>query len=164
MMWMRNKKAQNIVEYAMLFAITVAALTGMSLYLRNSVAGKWRQTADGFGHGRLYTLSEEIEDPEEEGMITIYVEIYNVAGGGVWSGNLTMIDDASDCYSGYPSIYCWIAWANMGAVVQGTCDKWCNYWGLCLPAGTAAGNYNVKWKYLTSGTWHYFQIGLLTGC
>ena len=61
-MKMLRRKAQNTVEYAMLIGIVIAALIGMSVYFRNAVAGKWRESADVFGHGRLYNVTESTGD------------------------------------------------------------------------------------------------------
>lgn len=156
------KKSQSTVEYAMLVGIVVAALLGMTIYFRNSIAGKWRESADVFGHGRLYSSSEGTEEPPED-MVTITVEIHNASSVLVWSGNITIINDTGSCYSGYPSIYCWIAWANMGARVYTDCDHFCSYWGACIPSGTPVGTYGIRWKYQSGSTWYYFQLAI-TGC
>ena len=42
------------IEYAILLAVGVAALTGMSVYLMRAICGNWRQQADVFGQGRQY--------------------------------------------------------------------------------------------------------------
>jgi len=53
----KNKylKAMSVLEYSMLIAIVVAALVGMQIYLKRAVSGRWRQAADTFGYGRIYT-------------------------------------------------------------------------------------------------------------
>ena len=47
-------KAFLSLEYALLIAIIVAALLGISVYFRRAITGKWRSVADTFGHGRQY--------------------------------------------------------------------------------------------------------------
>lgn len=42
------------IEYAALIAIIIAALIGMSVYLKRSICGKLRNVGDAFGHGRQY--------------------------------------------------------------------------------------------------------------
>lgn len=42
------------IEYAVFIAIIVAALIGMSVYIKRALGGKWRQAADTFGFGRQY--------------------------------------------------------------------------------------------------------------
>ena len=48
------KRGTLAIEYAFLIAIVVAALIGMSVYLKRSLSGKWRSAADTFGYGRQY--------------------------------------------------------------------------------------------------------------
>lgn len=47
-------KANLSIEFALLIAIVVVALLGMSVYLKRSLYGKWRGAADSFGFGRQY--------------------------------------------------------------------------------------------------------------
>lgn len=54
---MPNKKAQSLIEYSVLIAVLVAALTGMFIYLRFSLQGRIRETADVFGRGEQYELN-----------------------------------------------------------------------------------------------------------
>lgn len=54
---MHNKKGFLSIEYAVLIAIVVAALVGMSVYIKRSLCGKWRQAGDTFGYGRQYDPS-----------------------------------------------------------------------------------------------------------
>jgi Flp pilus assembly pilin Flp len=52
---MNLRKALSVVEYAFLIAIVVAALLGMSIYVKRSLSGRWKQEFDAvFGHGRQY--------------------------------------------------------------------------------------------------------------
>lgn len=51
---MGMKKGFLTIEYAILIAITVAALIGVSVYLKRSLCGKWRDVGDTFGYGRQY--------------------------------------------------------------------------------------------------------------
>ena len=48
------RRAQGAIEYAVLLAIVVAALVGMSIYMKRALSGKWRAVGDGFGFGRQY--------------------------------------------------------------------------------------------------------------
>jgi len=48
------QKSFATVEYAFLIAVVVAALLGMSIYLKRGLSGRWRQVGDAFGHGRQY--------------------------------------------------------------------------------------------------------------
>jgi Flp pilus assembly pilin Flp len=48
------KRGFSALEFAVLIAIIAAALIGMSVYLKRSLCGKWRQAADSFGFGRQY--------------------------------------------------------------------------------------------------------------
>ena len=49
-----KRKGTFTIEYGMLIIILVAALLGMFIYLRSALCGRWRQTVDSFGDGRLY--------------------------------------------------------------------------------------------------------------
>lgn len=42
------------IEYALLIAIVVAALIGVSVYTKRSLCDKWRKAGDSFGYGRQY--------------------------------------------------------------------------------------------------------------
>ncbi len=42
------------IEYAVLTAIVVAAVIGMSVYTKRALSGKWREVGDVFGQGRQY--------------------------------------------------------------------------------------------------------------
>jgi Flp pilus assembly pilin Flp len=49
-----KKTASLSLEYAILIAVVVAALVGMSAYVKRTISGKWREAADTFGFGRQY--------------------------------------------------------------------------------------------------------------
>lgn len=51
---MKSKRGALAIEYAVLIAIVVAALIGMSAYIKRALSGKWRQAGDAFGYGRQY--------------------------------------------------------------------------------------------------------------
>lgn len=54
---MRKKKysqAMSTVEYTLLVAVIVAALVGIQIYLKRSVADRFRQAGDTFGFGRQF--------------------------------------------------------------------------------------------------------------
>lgn len=42
------------IEYAVLLAVVVAALIGMSVYTMRALSGRWRTVGDTFGYGRQY--------------------------------------------------------------------------------------------------------------
>ena len=45
----RSRKAQTIIEYALLIAVVVAALVGMRVYYKRSLEGKVKESADRLG-------------------------------------------------------------------------------------------------------------------
>lgn len=49
-----RRRAFTTLEYAVLIAIVVAGLIGMSVYIKRALSGKWRDAADSFGSGRQY--------------------------------------------------------------------------------------------------------------
>jgi Flp pilus assembly pilin Flp len=51
-------KANLVIEYAVLIVVIIAALLGISVYLKRAVSGRWRESADTFGHGRQYQYNE----------------------------------------------------------------------------------------------------------
>jgi len=42
------------MEQAVLITVVVAALVGMSFYIKRALSGKWRDVGDSFGFGRQY--------------------------------------------------------------------------------------------------------------
>lgn len=48
----RRNKAFSTIEYAALISIIVAALIGMSIYLKRALSDRWRGVGDGFSYGR----------------------------------------------------------------------------------------------------------------
>ena len=51
---MNRRRGSLSLEYAILIAIIVAALVGMSFYFQRALNGKWREAGDSFGFGRQY--------------------------------------------------------------------------------------------------------------
>ncbi|MCK9571796.1 MAG: hypothetical protein M0Q96_00740 [Candidatus Omnitrophica bacterium] len=51
---MMKKNAQAILEYTILLIIIIASLIIMRYYLRNTLAGKLRDSADSIGQGEVY--------------------------------------------------------------------------------------------------------------
>ena len=47
-------RGQSAIEYAVLIAVIVAAILGMSVYSARALKGKWRNVGDTFGFGRQY--------------------------------------------------------------------------------------------------------------
>lgn len=50
----RPYKGSVTIEYAAFIAILIAALLGMSIYIKRALEGRWRQVGDAFGQGRQY--------------------------------------------------------------------------------------------------------------
>ena len=50
----KNLAGQSVFDYVLLFTIVVAALLIMGYYIKNSLSGKYRDTADVFGQGENY--------------------------------------------------------------------------------------------------------------
>ena len=61
---MLKPKAQVTLEYAMIVGILVAALLGMSIYIKRSISGRWRESADAIGFGRQYDPLKTVEPKE----------------------------------------------------------------------------------------------------
>ena len=51
---MPNKRGQSVLEYGLLITALVAALIVMAVYLRFSLQGRVRDSADVFGRGEQY--------------------------------------------------------------------------------------------------------------
>jgi len=51
---MSPRKAQGILDYVFLLAIVIIVLMLVGYYVRNSLAGKWRETADNIAGGAVY--------------------------------------------------------------------------------------------------------------
>ena len=54
---MKNR-AQSIIDYVVTFTVVVAVLLIMGYYIRNSLSGKFRESADTFGQGEVYQPGE----------------------------------------------------------------------------------------------------------
>jgi len=129
------RKAQNIVEYAMLIGIVVAALIAMSVYFRNSVAGKWRESADTFGHGRLYPITEEAAPN------TLYHVQFNIYKNGSLnkSAEQTMqLGVIHKCRKNFASLSSY-----SGSITKCSCN-----WKFPFPDGTISESYNYQWTTL----------------
>lgn len=61
----KAKKAFSTLEYAVLIAVTVAALITMSVYIKRAVSGRFKDTADSFGFGRQYDPKTTVETIEK---------------------------------------------------------------------------------------------------
>ncbi len=48
------RKGFLALEYAVLIVIVIAALVGISIYLKRALSGRWRTVGDTFGYGRQY--------------------------------------------------------------------------------------------------------------
>lgn len=51
-------RALSIIEYLLILTVITAALLGMQIYMKRAISGRWRQSADVFGHGRQYDAPE----------------------------------------------------------------------------------------------------------
>ena len=54
----RKNKAQAIIEYVAMIAIVAAAVIGFSVYFKRSMQGQYKNTADTYGGGFLYSPGE----------------------------------------------------------------------------------------------------------
>ncbi len=52
-----NRRGQSMIDYVILTAIVIAVLLIMGYYVRNSLCGKFRESADVFGGGEVYEPS-----------------------------------------------------------------------------------------------------------
>lgn len=48
----RQRSGTSLLEYAVLIAVVITALVGVSIAVKRSVCGNWKQAADVFGYGR----------------------------------------------------------------------------------------------------------------
>ncbi len=53
----RTVSGMSTLEYVALVTVAVAALVGMSMYLKRGLEGKWRSVGDTFGFGKQYDPS-----------------------------------------------------------------------------------------------------------
>jgi hypothetical protein len=81
---LKNKKAQNTMEYAILFAVVVGALTAMQLYVRRSLQQKIRGGTDNMANA---VIGQEIAEGSAIGQdllgnpaVTQYEPYYYVNG------------------------------------------------------------------------------------
>lgn len=51
---MISRRGSMSLEYALLIALVAISLAAMLVYFVRTLSGKWRETADSFGHGRQY--------------------------------------------------------------------------------------------------------------
>ncbi|MFA5144935.1 MAG: hypothetical protein WC723_02900 [Candidatus Omnitrophota bacterium] len=49
-----GKRGAFSIEYAVFIVVLIASLVAMSVYITRAVCGKFRESADTFGHGRQY--------------------------------------------------------------------------------------------------------------
>jgi len=52
--YLRNRKGELSLEYAILIAMVIASLLVMGVYIRRAASSRWRDAADSFGFGRQY--------------------------------------------------------------------------------------------------------------
>ena len=55
---MKINKGSIMMEYVALITIVAAALMSMNIYVKRSVCGRWRDSADSFSNGRQYNAQE----------------------------------------------------------------------------------------------------------
>lgn len=61
------KRGQSMLDYVLFLTIIIATLLIMGYYIRNSLSGKYREAADTFGTGEVYSpqeLSPGVPNPE----------------------------------------------------------------------------------------------------
>ena len=51
---LRRKHGWLAIEHAVVVAVVIAAVLGMSIYVKRALSGRWRDAGDTFGHGRQY--------------------------------------------------------------------------------------------------------------
>ena len=133
------RKAQNTVEYAMLIGIVIAALIGMSVYFRNAVAGKWRESADTFGHGRLYSVTESsTEEINIDWVLHLGLSIFDIvvdqgSASGLTAEQLALLEN---CSFSNPTTF----------------SKLCSETKVCADS-TVLLWYTLQWKRDESETW-----------
>ncbi|MBU0709386.1 MAG: hypothetical protein ABIH27_02580 [Candidatus Omnitrophota bacterium] len=52
------RKGVSIVEYTIFITAIIAAIIGMSIYIKRAASSQWRQVGDTFGFGRQYYVGE----------------------------------------------------------------------------------------------------------
>ena len=57
----RRGRGSLSLEYVVLLVVGVAALLSMAIYLKRSLAGRWRQVGDTFGYGRQYEPGKTVK-------------------------------------------------------------------------------------------------------
>lgn len=75
-MFIRNKKAQSVLEYAMFTAVVVLVIIGLQLYVKRAISGRFKQSADQIGEqftagsssgtGAKYTVEEKSQSVRRE--------------------------------------------------------------------------------------------------
>ena len=58
---MKNAKGTITLEYVIIITVVVAALVGMSIYMKRAICGKWREAADAIGFGKQYDPQKTIQ-------------------------------------------------------------------------------------------------------
>lgn len=61
-----NKKAQALIEYALIIALIAAALAGMQTYLRRGVQAIIKTSSDDFGDQKKGLVTKELKDIEKK--------------------------------------------------------------------------------------------------
>ena len=59
-----NKKAQAILEYSAVIIIVAVGLVGISSYLKRNLQGRYKQAADVYGDGFLYSSSGTVRQQD----------------------------------------------------------------------------------------------------
>jgi len=55
------KKGISTIEYAMIITLVIAALVGMSIYMKRAICGRWREAADAIGFGKQYDPQKTVQ-------------------------------------------------------------------------------------------------------
>lgn len=53
---MRNKSGLSTLEYAVLVVAVAVAVAAVQLYVRRAISGRFKESVDSFGQGRLYDI------------------------------------------------------------------------------------------------------------
>lgn len=59
----KNRRGVSTLEYAVLISVVVTALVGVSIVVQRAICGKFKQSADVFGHGAIYSEPETSIEP-----------------------------------------------------------------------------------------------------
>lgn len=119
----KSKKGQSILEYGLLLAIVVAVLVAIQLYVKRSVQGRFKQSADQIGEqfttGTAYTSQVISQSARRE------VTDPSMAAAKGWTNSEVQATNAiptaaTEPYSGYEATKTDYVVQSIGAGTKGT--------------------------------------------